>query len=199
MQAVSASDTKIKNFSYALTFQQKAATDLGLLTSTQHDDLDVTEDPRFRKQRIDPRKHYNEYLEDQKERLLFDIDKLTYQIGNLNTQKHELKTLIEKQNIGEVGRLQAQVLYSNTKAEELGEMRQVAIDNAHKIEDLKELTSSDIVKYLKHEIKVLSHEVESYKNKINRDSEKIKYLREKINEIKYSELYDTIQSQNKKI
>ena len=198
MQAVSASTGAIKNFSYALTLDKKIASGLGLVTANDVNFAE-TEDPRFTKSRINPKKHPKEYLEDQKERLLFDIDKLTNQISTLTTKKQELKTLISKQSIGEVGRLQAQVLYSTTKAEELGDMRQQVIDNAHKIDDLKELTSSDIINYLTHEIKVLNHQVEELNETNKKDGEKIKYLRDKIDEIVYSELYDEIHSQKKKI
>ena len=198
MQAVSASTGAMKNFSYALTLDRKIASGLGY--STKNDiNFAETEDPRFKKSRINPKKHPKVYLEDQKDRLLFDIEKLTNQISNLTTQKQELKTLIAKQSIGEVGRLQAQVLYSTTKAEELGEMRQQVIDNAHKIEDLKELTSSDIIDYLNHEIKVLNHQVQELKSTNKEDREQINYLRDKIDEIIYSELYDVIRSQKKKI
>ena len=178
MQAVAASQLAMKNKPYALTFQQKVSSGLGFIKANDAI-IYETDDPRFKKSRINPKKHYNEYLEDQKERLLFDIDKLQNQISKLKTQKDELKSLISKQKIGEVGRLQAQVLYSNTKAEELGEMRQQAIDNAHKIEDLKDLISPTIIDYLSHEIKVLKHEVNDMKDKSQKDTEKLKILKQK--------------------
>ena len=198
MQAVAASPLTIKNFSYALTFQQKISQGLGLITKRK-EPIYETDDFQFQKSRINPKKHYREYMEDQKQRLLFEIDKLHKQITQLHTQKLELKSIIKKQKIGEVGRLQAQVMYSTTKAEELGEMRQQAIDNSHTIEDLKDLISSNIINYLQHEIKVLNIEVDDLREKTTKDGEKIKYFKEKVEEIKYSELYDTIQSQNRKI
>lgn len=153
----------------------------------------------FSKTYIDPVLHNAEFLEDQKMRLEFDIDKLKKQNEVLRTQKRDLKKLIVQQNMGEVGRLQAQVLYSQTKAEELGQMRQDAIDNAHKIEELKDVTHTDIIDSLKHEIKKLNMEVTKLTTKIQSTDKKLKLINDKREEMIYSELYDTIEQQKRKI
>ena len=204
MQAVSSPGFGRKDFSYALTFEQKVTQAIGTgLSHATHpvDDMfdSFSKDPRNSRTMIDSRKHPRAYLADQDARLRFSISRLTHDISQLRTRKDELKTLLSLQRIGEVGRLQAQVLYSTTKSEDLGVMRQTAIDNAHSIEDLRDLTSPDVLDYLRHEIKVLNHEVISLRSSVSRLTHNTKYVRDKIEEFTYSELYDEVSRQRRKI
>ncbi|EAY00194.1 hypothetical protein TVAG_007240 [Trichomonas vaginalis G3] len=198
MQAVSSSSySKQKELKFAYDYDQGFSKLISIVQAPVVD-FDKTTRP-LANTYIDPVLHNAEFLEDQKMRLEFDIEKLRKHNEQLKIQKRDLKKLIVQQNLGEVGRLQAQVLYSQTKAEELGQMRQDAIDNAHKIEELKDVTHNDIIDSLKHEIKLLKMEVTNLTTKLQSNDKKLKFINDKREEMIYSELYDTIEHQKRKI